>query len=146
MVFRAERAHFSAIYVTFFPSRPICLWQPRSERHIAPLLPRGCPAAARLQKLLWRPSVPPHGTPRAAFVQWPRVEPSEIHRKVRRSEGLIARRAFRAQHSPTRRRQRAPPSLAFCPSDFPVKNLARARWPGFATEVSLLGAARVRED
>jgi hypothetical protein len=51
------------------------------------------------------------------FWRWAR--PCEIfHRKVRRSEGLIARRA--TAH-PTRWRQREPPSLAFCPSDLPVK-------------------------
>ena len=43
-------------------------------------------------------------------------------RKIRRSEGLIARRAIRraTQHR-TCWRQRGPQVLAFCPSDLPVK-------------------------
>jgi hypothetical protein len=46
-----------------------------------------------------------------------------FHRKIRRSEGLVARRAFGAQRDAlTRRRQREPRSLLdFCPSDLPVK-------------------------
>ena len=54
----------------------------------------------------------------------------------------MARRAMRhaTQHQ-TDGGRATPQSLAFCPSDLPVKNLERARWPEAATEASAIRAA-----
>jgi hypothetical protein len=68
---------------------------------------------------------------RAAAVLSGRGEPlRDFHRKIRRSEGLIARRAIRRAMQPETAGGSAPPFLAFCPSDLPVKNLDLTDWPG----------------
>jgi hypothetical protein len=68
--------------------------------------PRGCPSADRLQKLLWRLSVSPYGTRRAASVLTAGGEAlrdfSQEGQKIRR---LMARRAHSTRNA-------APDSLA----------------------------------
>jgi hypothetical protein len=95
--------------------------KPRSKRSSARLLVQS--KSSRLPAFLLsraRSRLP--GEDRDQFL--PRVEGQKV------SEGLMARRAIRrATEPPDRLRQRVPPLLAFCPSDLPVKNLDRTRWP-----------------
>jgi hypothetical protein len=83
----------------------------------------GCRSAAFLQKLLWRSSVSPNGTPRAASILIARGRAlrdfSQEDQKDRRLDGSPRHSARNAAAG--RRRQREPPTLAFCPSDLPVK-------------------------
>ena len=72
------------------------------------------------------------------------ARPYEIfHRKDKRSEVLVDRRRAirRATPNQTAGGSAKPPSLAFCPSELPVKNLDRTSGPKAATEASAIRAA-----
>ena len=87
--------------------------------------PGGCPAADRLQKLLWLRSVSPYGTPRAASVLTAGGEAlrdfSPEGQKIRRFDCSPRHSARNAAADRGRQREPQILVLAFCLSDLPVK-------------------------